>query len=243
MAAVRTGGVLAAVIEALLPGMCPHCDQPLSGSDRGLCGACWSLMVPQAGQICPRCGVPAADPSEPCLLCLRAQPPQLGTVIWGEHDGASRTAVLALKHGGRDDLAVPLGARLAAAVAVEPWASGIDLVCHVPSHPWRRIRRPWEASALLADEVARGLGKPRAALLRRRGFGRQTGRTRSQRLALDRHSFRASRRASGRNLLLIDDVRTTGTTLRRAVEALHRVNAAAVYCAVFAHAPDPRRLI
>jgi predicted amidophosphoribosyltransferase len=234
---------LAAVIEALLPGMCPHCDQPLSGSDRGLCGTCWSLVVPHAGQMCPRCGVPADDHSEPCLSCLCTQPPQLATVIWGEHAGAARTAIVALKHGGRDDLAVPLGTRLAAAVAVEPWVSGIDLVCHVPSHPSRRFRRPWEASALLADEVARRLGKPRAVLLRRRGIGRQTGRTRSQRLALDRHSFRASRRASGRNLLLIDDVRTTGTTLRRAAEAFRRVNAAAVYCAVFAHAPDSRRLI
>jgi len=234
---------LAAVIEALLPGMCPHCDQPLSGLDRGLCGACWSLVVPQAGHHCPRCGLPVDECSEPCISCLRTRPPQLATVIWGEHGGASRTAIVALKHGGRDDLAEPLGTRLAAAVAAEPWASHIDLVCHVPSHPWRRLRRPWEASALLADVVARRLGRPRAALLRRRGFGRQTGRTRSQRLALGHHSFQASRRASGRKLLLVDDVTTTGATLRRATAALDSVGAASVYCAVFAQAPDPRRLI
>jgi predicted amidophosphoribosyltransferase len=242
MAVVRTGGVLAAVIEALLPGVCPHCDQPLSGPDRGLCGACWSLMVPRAGCHCPRCGAPADDDCELCPLCLRAKPPQSATVIWGEHDGASRSAVVALKHGGRDDLAPPLGSRLAAAVAIAPWASEIDLVCHVPTHPWRRLKRPWEASALLAYEVALRLGKPRSALLRRRGLRRQTGRTRAQRLALDRHSFKASRRASGRNLLLVDDVTTTGTTLRRAAEAFLRVGAATVYCAVFAEAPDPRRL-
>ena len=240
---MQTGGVLVAAIEALLPGLCPHCDHPLGGTDRGLCGPCWSLTVPRAGDACTRCGSPTEDSSVPCLTCLHAPLPQRATVIWGEHDGVLRTAILALKHGGRDDLAEPLGERLAARVAAEPWAHSIEAVVAVPSHPWRRLKKPWAASELLAGAVARRLEKPVVRYLRRHGFGRQTGRSRARRLKLPRRSFSARGGADGRSLLLIDDVTTTGTTLRRAAEALRRSGAKAVYCGVCAHATDPRRLL
>jgi len=241
MSAVHTGGALAVAIEALLPGMCPHCDHPLAGSDRGLCSACWAMTVPRAGDACPFCGTPSDTSSEPCLACIEDPPPQQGTVIWGEHAGVLRTAVLALKHGGRDDLAAPLGQRLAAKAAVEAWVDDIDSISSVPSHPWRRLRRPWTASELLALEVARQLGKPVGRFLRRRGLGRQTGRTRSQRLDMPRRSFSAPAKVEGHCVLLIDDVTTTGTTLRRASRALQRAGAEAVFCGVVAHTPVPRR--
>jgi predicted amidophosphoribosyltransferase len=239
--AVQTGGALVAAIEALLPGMCPHCDHLLTGGDRGLCGSCWSLTVPRVGNVCPLCGVASDDASEPCLSCDASPPPQCATVVWGEHHGALRTAILALKHGGRDDLARPLGERLAARIAAEEWAKAIDAVAAVPSHPWRRLKKPWVASELLAQIVAGQLGKPMMRPLRRHGLGRQTGRTRSRRLELPGKSFSASVRADGRRLLLIDDVTTTGTTLRRAASALYRAGATAVYCGVLAQTPDSRR--
>jgi len=242
MCAVQTGGALAAAIEALLPGMCPHCDHPLDGGDRGLCGPCWSLVVPRSGSVCPRCGNPAEDVNEPCVACESFPPPQHATVAWGEHDGVLRTAILALKHGGRDDLAAPLGDRLAAVVAAQPWTSEIDLVVPVPSHPWRRLRKPWSAAELLAWRVARWLEKRASFSLRRHGLGRQTGRSRVRRLELSRTSFSARADVSGRAVLLLDDVMTTGTTIRRATEALHRAGATAVFCAVCARVPDSRRL-
>jgi ComF family protein len=238
---VQTGGALAAAIEALLPGMCPHCDHPLDGTDRGLCGSCWSLTVPRAGSACRRCGVPTQDSSEPCLACLQAPPPQSATVVWGEHDGVLRTAILALKHGGRDDLAAALGDRLAASVAAESWASLIDCVVPVPSHPWRRLKKPWAASELLAESVSRRIERPAIRLLRRHGLGRQAGHSRARRLVLPQRSFSARTEADGQSLLLIDDVTTTGTTLKRAAQALRQAGASAVFCAVCAQAPDPRR--
>jgi predicted amidophosphoribosyltransferase len=162
-------------------------------------------------------------------------------VVWGEHDGVLRTAILALKHGGRDDLAVPIGSRLAASVAVEPWACEIDFVTAIPSHPSRRFRKPWAASELLARAVSKGLEKPMVFLLRRHGLSRQTGHSRVRRLALPQRSFSARAAAAGRSVLIVDDVTTTGTTIRRAAEALIRAGATAVFCAVCAFAPDPRR--
>ena len=241
MSRVHIGGVLAAAFEALLPGMCPHCDHPLRGFDRGLCGQCWSMMVPRAGDSCARCGIPTDASTDGCLDCARKPPPQKTTVVWGEHAGVLRTAVLELKHRNRDDLAGSLGGRLAATVAAHPWASTIDTVCFVPSHPIRRIRRSWVAAERLAQEVGRRLHRPVAALLQRRGLWRQTGRTRAQRLHLPTHSFSSAPAARGRHLLLVDDVMTTGTTLRRASRALLQAGAQSVSCAVLAHAPDSRR--
>jgi len=241
ISAVQTGGVLTAATEALLPGLCPHCDQPLLGGDRGLCGVCWASMVPRAGTACPQCGMPTDEGSEECLHCIEKPPPQRATVIWGEHDGVLRTVVVSLKHRGRDDFAHPLGVRLAAAVSAQPWVQTIDVVSAVPSHSLWRMRRPWTASELLAVEVAHRLELPSERLLRRHGLRRQSGRSRARRLELPGGSFSAARRARGQCVLLIDDVTTTGTTIRRAAQALGRAGAEQVYCAVAAQAPDPRR--
>jgi len=168
-------------------------------------------------------------------------PPQQGTVIWGEYEGALRSAVLGLKHRGRDELARPLGRRLAGRVAAEAWASDIDLVVHVPSHPLRRLRHGRSAAAGLADVVAAVLERPRHRALARRGMRRQTGRTRAQRLQLPRRSFRNTTSVRGRRLLIVDDVTTTGATLRRAAEVLGEAGAEVVYCAAMARTPDPRK--
>jgi predicted amidophosphoribosyltransferase len=181
------------------------------------------------------------DPGEGCAGCASAPPPQAATIIWGEHDGVLRTAILALKHGGRDDLARPLAQRLCATVAAQPWAREIDSVCAVPSHPLHRPRRPWTAAGLLANATGSLLDRRVIHPLRRCGLRRQTGRRRAARLALPLRSFQAVQTLRGRRLLLIDDVTTTGATLRTAAAALLDAGAESVCCAALARTPDPRR--
>jgi len=164
-------------------------------------------------------------------------------VVWGEYDGTLRRALLALKHHGHDELARQLGQRLASRVASSGLATDIDVVTAVPSHAVHRLRRGWSAAELLAREVARGVGVPFARLLRRRGGKRQAGRTRAQRRALERDSFALRGLSCAGSVLLVDDVVTTGTTLRRATEALLAGGAEAVACAALSLAPDPRRLL
>lgn len=242
---VRVGGVqtLASVLQrALLPALCVACDGILAGDERGLCGSCRCRLLPMSEPCCPRCGAPSDSPSDPCLSCFAIPPPQLATVLWGPYDGVLRRAVLALKHGRHDELVRPLGRRLAARISVAPWFGRISAVTGVPSHVLRRVRRGASAADLLSVEVARSIGRPRITALRRHGLRRQTGRSRARRLRLPRGSFSARRRVSGEHVLLVDDVCTTGTTLRRAAETLAAAGAAGVYCAALAHAPDPRRL-
>ena len=238
---MRLAGVISASCEALLPCLCLHCGEPIGGNTVGLCGACWSTVVPRAGATCPLCAAPCDAEMEPCLACAHQAPAQQGTVAWGEYDGALRSAVLGLKSHGRDELAEPLGRRLAARIAIEDWASDIQVIGHVPSHPLRRLRRGWPAAATLARVLGRELGLPVRTLLRRRGLRRQTGRSRAEREMLPRRSFGAAGSVVGRRLLIIDDVTTTGTTLSRAAEVLLAAGADTVHCAAMAATPDARR--
>jgi len=162
-------------------------------------------------------------------------------VVWGEYDAALRTALLAMKRRGRDELARPLGRRLAGRISLERWAPQIDAVTHVPSHLLRRLRRGPSAAFGLAVVVANQLDLPLVRTLRRRGFHRQVGRSRAQRLLLPRQSFSCIAFVQGKRLLVVDDVTTTGATLRRTTETLLAAGAKEVYCAALARTPDVRR--
>lgn len=190
---------------------------------------------------CPLCGVPADSETEPCLGCVATPPPQSGTVLWGVYDGILRRAVLALKHRGHDEIARPLGRRMAARIGLAPWFDEITIVTTVPSRGLDRLRRGFSAAGLLGAEVARALDRELIHALRRHGRGRQTGQTRVSRMQLPRGSFSARHRLTGHHALLVDDVCTTGTTLCRAADTLLGAGAEAVYCTTIAHATDSRR--
>jgi predicted amidophosphoribosyltransferase len=241
MSRVRVG-MRTALKELLLPALCVACDAVLTGADRGLCGGCRSRLLPMTEPCCPVCGCPSDSEVDPCLACVASPPPQTATVLWGCYEGALRRSILALKHGGHDELARPLAHRLAARIGMAPWVDEITAVVEIPTHDLIRLRRGPSAASLLASECAKTMGRPHTRILRRHSLVRQAGRTRAQRIRLPRGSFSTRTRPTGESLLLIDDVCTTGTTFRRAAETLIDAGAAAVYCAAVGHAPDPRRL-
>ncbi len=196
-----------------------------------------------AGTRCGTCAGPIDDLGEPCLSCLADPVPQRATIAWGEYDGTLRDAVLSLKHGGHDGIGPVLASRLAARISMEPWATDITLVTAVPSHPLHRLRRGYNASEILGRSVADAINRPFHMTLRRHGLTRQNTRSRAERKRLKtrRFSMRRSALVEEQTILLIDDVITTGSTLKRAVQALNQCGATTVYAGAPGFTPDPRR--
>jgi len=216
----------------------------MPGANRGLCDSCRSSLTPMAGHRCLTCGGPADDPAEPCISCVVDPVPQRGTVIWGEYDGTLRDAILTLKHRGHDEVGGVLASRLAAKISLESWAAGVTLVTAVPSHPLHRLRRGFNTAEILARCVASAIDRPFRETLRRHGLSRQASRSRSERKRLQPRRFSARKPAGiqKQKVLLIDDVITTGTTMKRAVQALLNGGASEVYAGAPGFTPDPRRM-
>ena len=153
-----------------------------------------------------------------------------------EYGGAVANAIGRLKYEERSDLAP----RLARAMeqAARTFDGSVDLVVPVPLHPRRLAQRGYNQAALLAGPIARVLGVPvrTRALVRVRDTPQQVAMDRERRQTNMREAFEAHDRrlASGKSILLVDDVRTTGATLDGCVRALHEVGARRIVALVLA---------
>jgi ComF family protein len=151
-----------------------------------------------------------------------------------------RELVVLFKERGVDELAAPLAALAAAAARCAGWPPA-DAVVPVPTVWTRRLRRGFDHTALLARHVARLLGAPVRRALRRRGSGSQVGRTRTQRLRLTAVQFPAVGPVGGR-VILVDDVFTTGGTVRACATSLRRAGAREVRVLTLARTPQAGRM-
>ena len=152
------------------------------------------------------------------------------------HEGAAAELVRALKYGRVTAAVTPMADRMA---SVAPSAQAADLVTWVPCSPTRRRDRGFDPAELLARALARRLRLRAHRLLRRLDDEPQTARTHQGRLAGPRLAVRSGRLAGV--VLVVDDVCTTGSTLRVAAEVLLGGGAAAVVAAVATVVPAPPR--
>ena len=145
------------------------------------------------------------------------------------YHGPAGGMVRSLKFAGVKLLAEPMAADMAEAErAMEP--TGIELVVPVPMHPRRRRRRGFNHSELLARGVAEKLSLPYAdALVRTRHTVQQSVLEGAARRTNLRNAFECRVDLTGRRVLLVDDVYTTGTTARECARALRKAGARNVY--------------
>lgn len=179
-------------------------------------------MMPLLRRSCVVCGR-AGEPL--CRVCNRRLTPAPSTRVRGvgrvpalfAYEGVGAAAVQALKFRDGRRLITPFADAIATQVVALP-----DLVCTwLPTSTHRRRQRGFDQSELLARAIARRLDRPVAPVLHRLPGSSQVGRTRDQR---DRNvTFVARRpRLPGRcgPLLVVDDVCTTGATIRAAAATL-----------------------
>jgi predicted amidophosphoribosyltransferase len=187
------------------------------------------VLLPVECPICHRSGC------VPCARCAASmEPAPAGTSIPAvlSFSGGGRRLLLALKYRNARPVARSLGRAMARRVRHER----VDVVTWPPTSATRRRRRGYDQAELLARAVAWRLGVPCRKLLKRveDPRGPQTGRSRSERL--EGPTFTARRRVRG-TVLLVDDVVTTGATLRAASGALLTAGARSVRCIAAAATP------
>jgi ComF family protein len=160
------------------------------------------------------------------------------------YEGVARRLIHALKFRGHDILAAPAGALMAATARVHGFDLGSGAVVPVPSTARRNRERGYDPGALLAEEVARRLGRPFRALLSRiREVPPQSTLPAGQRRRNVQGAFAASPAARGADLLLVDDVMTTGATAFEAARTLREAGAARVDLLVLARTPEAEPLL
>lgn len=229
--------------SALYPPSCLACREPTEG-EHGLCGACWREAAFPGALVCDLCGaaLPGDNPGEPvtCDDCLAAPRPWSRGRAALAYAGTGRALALALKHGDRTDLAKPLGRWLAR--AARPLLEESHVLVPVPLHWTRLARRRYNQAALLAHAAGRALGRPVLpdALVRPRRTPALEARGRAERhAALDgaiRPHPRRGGALSGRSVLLVDDVMTSGATLAASALAAREAGARDVRVLVLARA-------
>lgn len=234
------------VVEFLLPsGPCALCGADSgSGPVPGICRACWKGRRKPPEPLCPVCGFPfpeggTAGGDAPCGECLRDPPAYEAHRSSYLYEGPARELLLLYKEGRRYPLAGVLGGALARTVRGAWPEVPFHAVVPVPGSLARRMRRGFDPAVLIGRELARRLGVPFEGGLRmRRSTRPQKSLTAVQRRENLRGAFRLrSRGMKRRNILLVDDISTTGATLREASRVLVRAGAA-VWAASVAMTPE-----
>jgi ComF family protein len=186
--------------------------------------------------FCVCCGDPVAGDVQhdfTCFACSR-KPPRFDFARSAvRYEGAVSEALRALKYENALWVAEDLAELLFACVRAEYSDIDFDFVTAVPLYPARRRSRGFNQSALLGDFLAQRLGclyKEKSAR-RVRQTVTQTGLTAPQRTANVSGAFRAGLffRLSGKRILLVDDVMTTGATVNACAAALKRGGAESVH--------------
>jgi ComF family protein len=234
------------VFNLIFPDNCRICDEPLSGISRiPVCPACLELPEPLAAEsFCPRCRTPflneyALNEHGLCETCREGLANFDAAYAFGSYEGGLRDLVRLLKYSKVTTLAQPLGRYLLRAL---PLNERFDLVMAMPMHWRKRWVRGFNQAELLARPVARRMGLKLAGNLRRRRYTpSQASLDETERRKSPHGSFsvRRAQQVKGKRVLLIDDVFTTGSTLRAAAEALKA--AGAVHVSVLALARADRR--
>lgn len=209
------------LLDLLYPPKCPFCGRVLEQGEEGWCASCQEEL--------PWTGPGDVKTVAFCDACL--------SPLW--YQGGVREGMHRYKFGGGQGHARLFGALMAQCLR-DRWAQPVDFITWAPLHPKRRRERGYDQAELLARRVGELTGLPVEQTLEKA----RTTATQSQtggdeaRKANVQGAYRAlpGRDFTGKRVVLVDDVATSGATLSECAAALRRAGAASVVGLTFARA-------
>ena len=213
--------------QLLLPGACLLCGN--ATAQALICPGCEADLAGLGSDLCPACGLPSPG-AQICLHCRR-QPPAFDgvTALW-PYDFPADRLIQALKYGHQLAVGGYVARRLAQRLEGLHW----DGILAVPLHPDRLSQRGFNQSMEIARPLARRLGLPllRQVCVRAVDTRPQAALPHRQRARNIRNAFLCHQDLTGRRLLVVDDVLTTGATLNELARILKIHGAVTVHVAV-----------
>jgi ComF family protein len=213
------------LVELVYPPACIACDALVEPNQR-VCAACEVFVLDTPEVRCRHCSEPGFFESGRCPRCTRSPPPFELAYAPFEHAGAIARAIHRYKYEDRSDLSRPIGAWLAdvAAPRVQPRS---EVIVPIPLHAARFRERGYDQTVLLAVELGERWRLPVRDdwLKRERATQRQVRLDESAREQNVSGAFRVERDLTGCDVMLIDDVYTTGATAAEAARTLRSAGA------------------
>lgn len=228
--------MIGGLLHILFPESCPLCGKPSKEhSTAPICNDCWKSVSPYEGPSCLKCGRPlVSDVSITCRDCLEREPHFERVRSFGIYDGVLKKAITVFKYGSIRRLSKPLSAMMS-----RVRIPAADILLPVPLHERRLREREFNQSALLAKHLSRHTGIPVSldSLIRTRDTAPQAGLSAGERRKNIRNAFYVQENGciKGKNIILVDDVFTTGATLRECSRVLKRSGSENIYAVTLAH--------
>jgi ComF family protein len=226
--------------QLLWPVVCINCNESISETDNNLCKECWESLVACTGaDYCQRCG---RDAGMFALLAGKC-PDCQGKEIYfdriaraGIYEHTLRKMILSFKNG-RTELGSVLGFLANSAFQGSGFSDDVELFIPVPLHWTRRLIRGYNQSHVLVRKLGRPTAKISTDLVRIRRTKVQPAMAspaaRAKNVA-GAFAVRSGHNFNGRNVCLVDDIKTTGATLNECAKTLKQAGASKVFALVLA---------
>lgn len=219
------------LLDLFFEPRCLLCAREASLEDPWLCADHSLVEVLLAGPRCPRCTRSLVAADAPCPSCAEQPPPWQAAVAALSYAGPGRELLLRAKLGGRREALRPLAERLAPLLLARGWEPGTPFV-PVPLHRRRRFLRGFNQAEVIARELAEILGGRVDRVLRRtRATAPQGDPLTTSRRRNVEGAFAARASSMPARAVLVDDVWTSGATLRACTRALRSAGCREVWVA------------
>ncbi len=230
-----TSGIVSGLVNFVFPSTCPSCSKPTDSlAHAPFCDQCWDSIEQYSGPSCRICGVHLVSVhADRCQTCLEYPPAYTRAHAFTHYEGLIASAIHHFKFLGIRRLSKPL-----AELLLFYDTKDMDAVVPVPLSPSGLKSRGFNQAVLLASHVAKQKKLPLLMdeLKKIVDTPPQVGLSAKERAVNVKKAFSCRGTVMGMNLVLIDDVMTTGATVNACSRELIRAGAKSVSVLTLARA-------